>query len=64
MNWIGAGEQGKMTEKMEGCQDGWRWDRLEVMIAMLIYLYYCKIWFLRIDKCGKMLLNDRLPLWE
>ena len=29
----------------------------EVMIAMLIYLYYYEIWFLRIDKCEKMLLN-------
>jgi hypothetical protein len=36
----------------------------KVMIAMLIYLYYCKIWLLRIDKRRKMLLNNRLPLWE
>ena len=36
----------------------------EVMIAMLIYLYHYRIWLLRIDKCGKMLLNNRLLLRE
>jgi hypothetical protein len=30
-----------------------------VMTAMLIYLYYCKIWLLRIDEYRKMSLNSR-----